>query len=128
MKYEEALEKIDFLLGGYQMLIDENIGNGAVVGHDVRGTWKADTSCIDAYKDLINACETAKQALEKQIPKKPLKIKGEYKDEFICPACKSEKVMTECDPFLDYGLNYCNNCGQKLDWSEGNENDNKKKT
>lgn len=60
----------------------------------------------------------ALNSVQKQIPKKPLKIKGEYKNKFICPACKSEEVMTGCDPFLDYGLNWCNNCGQAIDWSE----------
>lgn len=70
------------------------------------------------HEKIIDAHNKAIEALEKQIPKKPLKIKGVYKDKFICPACKSKEVVTGCDPFIDYGLDYCNNCGQALDWSD----------
>ena len=36
----------------------------------------------------------------------------------FCPNCGAS-VETDCgDDMLDYRLNYCDNCGQKLDWSE----------
>ena len=47
------------------------------------------------------------EAIEKQVPKK---VDGEY----------DEKTCTVCDEdILSYYANYCENCGQKLDW--GNE-------
>ena len=55
------------------------------------------------------------KALEKQIPKKVVKDgKWSYK----CPCC-GECAETDCgDAFYDYRLDYCNGCGQKLDWSD----------
>ena len=50
------------------------------------------------------AVDTAIQALEKQVPKKPLSIYGEY----TCPMC--EVTIAEKD-------DYCYNCGQRIDWS-----------
>ena len=51
-------------------------------------------------------------ALEKQMPKKPLEIEGDYTALYgICPNCKN----TICDN-EDY--KYCNDCGQALDWSD----------
>lgn len=47
-------------------------------------------------------------SLEKQIPKKS--DKSEHTD--CCPVCQFE---------LYQALNYCPNCGQRLDWSVDNE-------
>lgn len=47
-------------------------------------------------------------ALEKQIPKKP-KTDDRY-IMYICPCCND---------FIKVNHNYCTNCGQKLDWSDG---------
>lgn len=54
--------------------------------------------------DYAAAFEMAIKAVEKQIPKKPIK----YKDEIICPSCKT---LVGSSP-------YCRYCGQALDWSE----------
>lgn len=57
-----------------------------------------------------NKCEgsiaynMAIKALEKQIPKKPIK----HKYEIVCPSCKT---LVGSSP-------YCRYCGQALDWSE----------
>ena len=66
------------------------------------------------------ALEIAIQALEKQIPKKPI----EYEDKFYaCPICKNvllhkwKKYNTELMDKSN-GLPYCLCCGQKLDWSD----------
>ena len=60
------------------------------------------------------AKEKAIEALEKQIPKKVVLDKNIY----ICPNCGAN-TETDCgDDMLDYRLNFCDNCGQKLDWSE----------
>ena len=47
------------------------------------------------------------EALEKQIPKKP-KTDDRYLMH-ICPWCND---------FVKVSHNYCQNCGQKLDWSD----------
>lgn len=64
---------------------------------------------------FAEALGLAIQALEKQIPKKVVKDgKWSYK----CPCC-GECAETDCgDAFYDYQLDYCNGCGQKLDWSD----------
>ena len=49
------------------------------------------------------------EALEKQIPKKPLYIEGDY-DFPLCPSCKLS--LDE-----NAGDNFCSVCGQALDWS-----------
>ena len=62
----------------------------------------------------ILAKEKAIEALEKQIPKKVVVDKNIY----LCPNCGAN-AETDCgDDMLDYRLNFCDNCGQKLDWSD----------
>ena len=40
------------------------------------------------------------------------------KNIYLCPGCGAN-AETDCgDYMLDYRLNYCDNCGQKLDWSD----------
>lgn len=63
--------------------------------------------------DYAVAIETAIQALEKQIPKKPIE---EKKWLFSCPNCGSGNVEEWC---LNRH-NCCPDCGQALDWSEEN--------
>lgn len=58
---------------------------------------------IDGLNALRRTGKTA-EALEKQIPKKPIK----YKDEIVCPSCKT---LVGSPP-------YCRYCGQALDWGE----------
>ena len=60
-----------------------------------------------------NGCyyDQAIKALEKQIPKKPIKhmanpVGFPY---YECPVCGDSDVS---------GQKYCNECGQKLDWGE----------
>ena len=60
------------------------------------------------------AKEKSIEALEKQIPKKVVDDKNIY----LCPNCGAN-AETDCgDDMLDYRLNFCDNCGQKLDWSD----------
>lgn len=57
-----------------------------------------------------------REALEKQIPKKP--IDGECY--YICPCCGRDLGVSDDDIFI-YELSmpkYCSNCGCALDWSE----------
>ena len=70
--------------------------------------------------DYAAAFETAIEALEKQVPKKPI----EYEDKYYgCPTCGNVTMM-KWEQYPDipmskiYGLPYCLGCGQVLDWSE----------
>lgn len=62
-----------------------------------------------------NAYGMAIQALEKQIPKKPICEVDETFgfDGWICPCCE-----TRYDLYYDYDYDYCPNCGQKIEWSD----------
>ena len=52
-----------------------------------------------------NECiELCKKALEKQIPKKPVKTRSEI----VCPTCNT---LVGSSP-------YCRYCGQAIDWSD----------
>lgn len=73
------------------------------------------TALNTTKEELAEAMRMAIQALEKQIPKKVVK---EGKCIYKCPCC-GECAETDCgDVFYDYQLDYCNGCGQKLDWSD----------
>ena len=60
--------------------------------------------------DYAEAIEVAVEALEKQIPKKPIKSDREirYCEVFKCPNCSFE--------FSGRVSKYCYRCGQALDW------------
>ena len=60
------------------------------------------------------AFEKAIEALEKQIPKKPIED-GYYDEPSVCPNCGGS-VINEADN--DYNFGCCYHCGQALDWSE----------
>ena len=76
------------------------------------GDWISDETRQRKYDkatviELSDSLITLKVAVNKQVPKK---VDGEY----------DEKTCTVCDEdILSYYANYCENCGQKLDW--GNE-------
>ena len=59
-------------------------------------------------EDDYKANEMAIQALEKQIPKKP--DFTEDKEFALCPCCNGKGLLNK--------QKYCDNCGQKLDWSD----------
>ena len=66
--------------------------------------------------DYSIAFKTAIEALEKQIPKKPINEECYY----ICPCCRGDLGVSDDDIFI-YELSmpkYCSNCGCVLDWSE----------
>ena len=59
-------------------------------------------------EEVWGSVKMATEALEKQIPKKPVE---DHTFDF-CPVCSYS---------LDYLRNYCKHCGQAIDW--GKEND-----
>lgn len=64
----------------------------------------------ESIDPVIDACEVAVSALEKQIPKKPIDNTNPH-DFFVnihCPVCKE---------YVTKKYKYCRNCGQALDWS-----------
>lgn len=83
-------------------VIKENL---AVAAHD----WDDPT---DEYqREQAEAFQKAKEALEKQIPKKPIEItRNAHCTKVIgygCPTCHKDVVGSGW---------HCWNCGQKLDW------------
>lgn len=59
------------------------------------------------YYMLCEALDIAIEALEKQLPKKPVLKRKAYGGIMVCPICEVS----------DYGK-YCRHCGQKIKWSE----------
>ena len=58
-------------------------------------------------KDTIENSTIIIEALEKQLPKKPVLKRKAYGGIMVCPICEVS----------DYGK-YCRHCGQKIKWSE----------
>ena len=54
----------------------------------------------------------ALEALEKQIPKKPLHMHKNY----YCPICKEDGWMLWDDAIPNDMDEYCGKCGQAIDW------------
>ena len=94
MKENEAIEKLKNMRL-YMQITDKN--------NDCKFT-------EDDYK----ANEMAIQALEKQIPKRPIKSKEQrirYVNTYYCPTCNLG--------FTGFNIaKWCYHCGQKLDWSD----------
>lgn len=60
---------------------------------------------------LIECREVIHKALEKQIPKNPIKLKDNFYDfHLVCPSCKNGISDV-------WYTNYCHHCGQVLNWS-----------
>jgi hypothetical protein len=71
------------------------------------------TDCETLFtEEREKAFAMAESALEKQIPKKPKKVKESqirYTDGYICPSCSGG--------FTGTGIAaYCYHCGQAIDW------------
>ena len=62
-------------------------------------------------EELAEAMRMSIQALEKQISKKP--DFTEDKEFALCPCCNGKGLFDK--------QKYCDNCGQKIDWSEESE-------
>lgn len=78
--------------------------------------------CFTKY---VKALNIAIEALEKQIPKKVVRVKlrpSEYGSEYRCPVCESDLIpiifFNDDGTEPDEKISWCSGCGQKLDWSE----------
>ena len=69
-------------------------------------------SSDDIYTLYATAQSMALDALEKQIPKKPLHMHKNY----YCPICKEDGWMLWDDAIPNDMDNYCGICGQAIDW------------
>ena len=69
---------------------------------------------------LRNAVDVGIKALEKQIPKKP--IRHTAWENFKCPTCGSAEIVQYDTEYREYDkdckFEYCSDCGQKLDWGD----------
>ena len=66
MNREEAIHKMEYSKRAYQMLIDEKVQEGVLVGQGINAEWSADTPITDAYKDMLEACDMAIVALKRE--------------------------------------------------------------
>ena len=66
------------------------------------------------HVEALKVCEVVKQALEKQIPKKPEHDDGAWS---ICPACFGS-VPNDTEEAVNHETSYCDHCGQALDWGD----------
>lgn len=78
---------------------------------DFTFVYKGESISITA---LVECRTLIHKAVEKQIPCKPVPTKSNKAEIPVCGKCGG--IMD-----LEQGnLNYCPNCGQKIDWSENN--------
>ena len=69
----------------------------------------------DIFSEPVTSyAKLAVEALEKQIPKRPIED-GYYDEPAVCPNCGGN-VINQCDN--DYQFRHCHYCGQRLDWSD----------
>lgn len=90
MTAQEAIRKIDDVLSS-EYHYDETLG-------------------YQLTSDDFEWLEKAKQSLEKQMPKKPVKSKQD--NHFHCPNCNASR-------YINILVKYCPFCGRALDWSDG---------
>lgn len=73
---------------------------------------------IQKYRE-IGSVEWCREAVEKQIPKRPrLNSRHRFlsKDTYTCPRCGNVRLEEYANERQNN--NFCWNCGQALDWSE----------
>lgn len=95
MTIEEAKEQLREIIFDTESLI---------VGDVAKGIYRKD----------LEALKMSVEALEKQIPRKPIE-KSPWV--YHCPNCDSKRVE---EIFIERFM-YCRDCGQALDWSETND-------
>ena len=64
--------------------------------------------------EMYDTAQMAINALEKQIPKKPISVTSVENSMYVkCPTCKLTTVLYD-----GCVMEYCKNCGQAIDWSD----------
>lgn len=70
---------------------------------------------VQEYAEMLMVC---KEALEKQIPRKPIDVCTPVVTWGLCPICKGELNKLGNQPNRVFkSTKYCPDCGQALDWS-----------
>ena len=82
-----------------------------------KGRMYATNEFIQCQKELeqyraLGTVEELKEAMEKQVAKKPIMKKREHILHYECPCCGFTTLLP-----------HCGNCGQKIDWEEGGTSD-----
>jgi hypothetical protein len=79
----------------------------------------------DEWREQLEICKMAKQALEKRIPKKPVIKTHKYigsDDDFVnryhCPVCNALIINEDTNGFYAGRKQKHCDCGQALDWSD----------
>ena len=68
--------------------------------------------------ESIGTVEELRVARDKQVAKKPPFIKRSFTQFYVCPGCSNAEHYEK----LYSKMPYCFKCGQKLDWSDEDEN------
>ena len=84
------------------------------LGNKLYSNITSNANNIIKTNDYIEFVRMAINALEKQIPKKP----RFYAHNYYCSVCDS---LVGNNEFEWKRFKYCDNCGQKLDWSDEDE-------
>jgi transposase-like protein len=79
-----------------------------------RGIHTNEIYIIGVAEENIKILSEAAKACEKQIGKKVIRNNHDY----TCPTCGANATTDTGDSFIDFALNFCEKCGQKLDWSD----------
>lgn len=89
---------------------------------EIKQKWSSEQARNDLEKLLLRGEKPADKvvalackALEKQIPKKVI-LGYDEQDSIGCPNCKGE--LMSMDWYDHWKCNYCELCGQALDWSD----------
>lgn len=108
MTEQEAMERCDMLMNSFS------------INHGIYDAFKDNEKGYPTFKIMREFTEMCKEALEKQIAKKPTEVDERMPEDyaeyyylaFMCPSCGGSVTGQPYRP------NYCKHCGQKLDWSE----------
>lgn len=74
-------------------------------------------SCKSSVEACNEALGLAVEALEKQVPQRPI-FGYDEQDDIYCPVCKFALGTVEVHEYESTFYNYCPYCSQKLDWSD----------
>lgn len=77
-----------------------------------------DMKSIESVCETSSFIETCKNALEKQIPKKPQYVQYDGNQEIGNYHCTTCKRIIELEPIDHNEKVFCLHCGQALDWSD----------